>query len=185
MQMIALIFLSGKKPVHKKCLKLCGKWFAIIINGGEMAVHQDFEDMLRCLNEEKAKYLIVGAHAVSFYTEPRYTKDIDIWIDPAPENAKRVYSALRKFGAPLADLDVGDLSDTDKIYQLGIAPVRIDIMMGPGGIDFSTAWKKRKTTTFGKEKVYIIGIEDLIKLKKTASRPQDKIDLKKLAKVKA
>ena len=149
-----------------------------------MAVYPDFEDLLRCLNAAKARYLIVGAHAVSFYTEPRYTKDLDIWIDPSPENAAKVYKALGKFGAPIKNLCVEDLTRPNLFYQLGIAPVRIDIIMSISRVNFSDAWKKRKPTRFGNIQVNIIGIEELIKSKKAVMRPQDRIDLSKLAKSK-
>lgn len=148
-----------------------------------MAVYPDFEDLLRCLNDAKARYLIVGAHAVSFYSEPRYTKDMDIWIDPTPENAEKVYKALQKFGAPTKNLRVEDLTKPNLFYQLGIAPVRIDVIMSIKGVDFSTAWPNRKTTRFGKERVFILGIEDLIKSKKATMRPQDRLDLNKLTKI--
>ncbi len=147
-----------------------------------MAVYPDFEDLLLCLNAAKVRYLIVGAHAVSFYSEPRYTKDLDIWVDPTPENAEKVYKALQKFGAPIKNLRVEDLTKTNLLYQIGIAPLRIDIMMGISGVDFSTAWRNRKLTHFGKASVNIIGIKELIKSKKAIMRPQDRIDLNKLLK---
>lgn len=147
-------------------------------------MHQDFEDLLRCLNAAKARYLIVGAHAVSFYTEPRYTKDIDIWIEPTLINAARVYKALQKFGAPTKDLKLEDLTNSKLIYQIGIAPIRIDIIMGVKGIDFSKAWKNKKKTLFGNEKVFVLGIDELIKAKKAVARLQDRLDLHKLARLK-
>lgn len=149
-----------------------------------MAVYPDFEDLLRCLNVAKARYLIVGAHAVSFYTEPRYTKDLDIWVNPSPENAAKVHKALGEFGAPIKNLRIEDLTKPNLFYQLGIAPVRIDIIMSISGVDFSKAWQNRKSTRFGKIKVNIIGIEELVRSKKVAMRPQDRIDLGKLAKLK-
>lgn len=146
-----------------------------------MSIHQDFKDMLRCLNAAGVRYLIVGAHAVSFYTEPRYTKDIDIFVEPTFENAARVYEALLKFGSPLKGVKIADLMNPDLVYQIGIAPVRIDIITGIGDVDFEKAWSRKKTTRFDNEKVFILGLNDLIKSKKAASRPQDKLDLKKLA----
>lgn len=148
-----------------------------------MANNQDFEDMLRCLNDAKTRYLIVGAYAVAFYTEPRYTKDIDIWIEPTPNNAKRVYEALRKFGAPIKDLTIEDLSNPKLVYQIGVAPVRIDIIMCLQGITFADAWKNKKVTRFGKQRTYIMGISELMKAKKVSKRPQDIIDFEKLSRV--
>jgi len=148
-----------------------------------MANNQDFEDLLRCLNDAKAKYLIVGAYAMAFYTEPRYTKDIDIWIEPSKTNGKKVYSALTKFGAPIKGLRMEDLEDPELVYQIGVAPMRIDIMMKIDGVGFDQAWKNRKRTKFGSQNVNILGIKDLIKNKKATDRPQDKIDLKYLQKI--
>lgn len=147
-------------------------------------IHQDFEDMLRCLNTAKVKYLIVGAHAVSVYTEPRYTKDIDIWVEPTKENAVKVYNALKKFGAPIKQLEVDDLANPNLVYQMGVAPVRIDILMSISGTDFPTAWSNKKTIRFGKEKVHVIGFEELVKAKKASGRTQDELDLEKLYRVK-
>ncbi len=146
-----------------------------------MAVYQDFEDLLRCLNGAKVRYLIVGAHAVAFYTEPRYTKE-DIWVDPDPKNAERVYKALGKFGAPLQGLKVEDLTNPKLVYQIGVAPVRVDIIMGIGYLKFSEAWRHKRAASFGKEKMFVLGIKELITAKKAASRPQDKLDLDKLQK---
>lgn len=147
-----------------------------------MSFHQDFEDLLRRLNEKNVRYLLVGAHAVAYYSEPRYTKDIDIWIDPEPNNAKNVYEALKKFGAPLDVIKVEDLTNPEMVFQIGVEPVRIDILMGIGNIKFSSAWKGKEESLFGKTKVYIIGIKDLIEAKKLSERPQDKLDLDKLKK---
>jgi len=149
-----------------------------------MSVHQDFEDLLRCLNTVKAKYLIVGAHAVAVYSEPRYTKDLDIWVEATRENALKVYEALKEFGAPIKNLKVEDLTNKELFYQIGVAPIRIDIIMGLKGVDFSEAWKNKKTTKFGKEHIYVLGLDDLVKTKKTAARPRDKEDLRKILKAK-
>lgn len=144
-----------------------------------MAIHQDFEELLLCLNAAKVRYLIIGAHAVAFYTEPRYTKDMDIWVDPSPDNAKKVFKALAEFGAPMKKVAVEDFSNPQMVYQIGVEPVRIDILMGIG-FDFSLAWKNRKKSKFGKASVNIIGFKDLLKSKKIAGRPKDKIDAEKL-----
>lgn len=145
-----------------------------------MAANQDFEDLLQCLNAAKVEYLIVGAHAVSLYTEPRYTKDIDIWVNPTTKNAEKVYAALKAFRAPISSLKVNDLANPELVYQIGVVPVRIDIMMGISGVDFPTAWKHKKSTKFGNQKVFVIGLSELIINKKATARPQDKLDIKKL-----
>lgn len=147
-----------------------------------MPISQDFSDLLQCLNEKSVRYLLVGAHAVAYYSEPRYTKDIDIWVDPDPDNAKNVYEALEKFGAPLESLKIEDLTNPEMVFQIGVEPVRIDILMGIGNIEFSSAWENREETTFGDAKVYIIGINELTEAKKSSTRPKDKLDLDKLKK---
>lgn len=148
-----------------------------------MKSNADFRDLLRFLNEEKAEYLIVGAYAVIYYTEPRYTKDIDILVNPKSSNAKRVYAALKKFGAPLKALTPEDLTNSQMVYQIGVEPNRIDVLMGISGVAFDKAWKNKKVGVYDDEKVYIIDLESLIKAKKAAGRPQDKLDLEKLKKV--
>jgi hypothetical protein len=90
--------------------------------------NRDFRDLLQCLNEAGARYLIVGAYAVIYHSEPRYTKDLDIWTEPTPDNAGRVWNALVQFGAPLADLTIADLTNPDVVFQMGIEPNRIDII---------------------------------------------------------
>jgi hypothetical protein len=126
------------------------------------------------------KYLIVGAYAVAVYTEPRYTKDLDIWVDPALANAKRVFKALKDFKAPLSDVTVEDFTKTSMVYQIGVEPVRVDIIMGVTGITFEQAWPNRNKVTFGKQKAPVIALKDLIKAKKASSRQQDKIDAARL-----
>lgn len=87
-----------------------------------MATNPDFEELFRALCDQSAEFIVVGGHAVMFYTEPRFTKGKDIWVRPTTENAARVYEALIQFGAPMADLDVSDLSTKGTIFQIGIAP---------------------------------------------------------------
>lgn len=147
-------------------------------------VHQDYEELFQYLNAEGVKYLVVGAYAVIFHTEPRWTKDIDIWVEPSVQNAKRVWSALKKFGAPVtsAKLTPKDLTNPVMVYQIGMPPVRIDIMMGIAGISFSEAWEHKQKSPFGKETINIIGLKDLIKAKSSSSRRKDKDDLSKLSK---
>jgi len=126
----------------------------------------------------------VGAYAVTFHAEPRYTKDLDIWVEPTPENAKKVWEALTAFGAPLDDVSVEDFGNQSLVYQIGVEPNRIDIMMNVPGVVFPEAWENRVESSYGEEKVNIIAIDDLILAKRTANRDQDKIDVKNLEKVK-
>jgi len=142
--------------------------------------NEDFKDLFKILNEEHVDYLIVGAHAVIYYTEPRYTKDIDVWVAPTKDNAKRIWKALAQFGAPLANISIDDFTNEDLVYQIGLAPNRIDILMGISGIEFKEANKNRVESTYAGEKIYLLSKSDLIKAKRASNRKQDQLDLEKL-----
>lgn len=115
-----------------------------------------------------------------YYAEPRYTKNIDIWVRPSPENAQRVFAALVKFGAPMAVAEPESFTDRDLVYQIGVAPNRIDIMMGIEAVDFGAAWPKRCESAYGGVPIHIIGKDDLVRAKRAAGRPQDLLDLENL-----
>ncbi len=149
-----------------------------------MSLNKDFEDLLHFLNSEKAEYLIVGAYAVIFYAEPRFTKDLDIWIRPEKENAHKVIEALKKFGAPIKKLTIDDLTNPKMVYQMGIEPNRIDILMGVEKLKFDRAWKNKVGHKYGKEPVYILSLNDLMINKKAVGRLKDQLDLENLKKVK-
>ena len=149
-----------------------------------MDVNQDFKEMLRLLNGARARYLIVGAYAVIHHSEPRYTKDLDIWVDPDAKNAQRVWSALVKFGAPLRALKIEDLESDSLIYQIGIEPNRIDIITSISAVQFERAWKNRVRTTFGSIPIQVLSKSDLIRNKKSAGRPEDLLDAHRLGKIK-
>lgn len=140
-----------------------------------MAESPDFKELLRAFNEKKAEYLIVGGYAVMKYTEPRFTKDLDVWIRNSPENAARVYAALAKFGAPLQSdgLVPKDFTSEDMTYQIGIAPVRIDVLTHISGIQFAEAWNNRVESAFFGVPVWFISLPDLIINKKAAGRSSD------------
>jgi hypothetical protein len=104
-----------------------------------MEISSDFKDLLRALNAQDARYLVIGALAVGFHDQPRATADFDIRIDRSLENAQRVHRALVKFGAPIADLTVEDLTADDLIYMMGVAPLRIDILTDISGVRFEDA----------------------------------------------
>ena len=114
-----------------------------------MSPNSHFKDLLSVLNGCGAKYLVVSGYAVMLYTEPRFTKDLDIWIEPSPDNATRVFCALAEFGAPLAGIQAADFAVPDLIYQLGIPPSRVDILTSISGVDFEEAWGRRKEAEFG------------------------------------
>ena len=145
-----------------------------------MPASSHFKELLQSFNEHQVKYLIVGAYAVMKYTEPRYTKDLDVWIEPTEENAARVYAALAQFGAPLSEITSQDFTNPDVIFQLGLAPHRIDILMAVKGLNFEDAWPKRVEAEFEDLRINILNKEDLLVSKEAAGRPQDLIDASSL-----
>lgn len=146
----------------------------------ESAVNPDFVALLRELSTAGARYLIVGAYALSYHARPRATGDLDIWVEPTPENAARVHRALLAFGAPLADLTEGDLARPDLVYQIGVAPRRVDILTTATGLTFSDAWERREEAPFGDVTCAFLGREDLIRNKRAVGRPRDLADLEDL-----
>lgn len=162
-------------------LKRRGAWSAIYAIGTKiMDLNKDFEELLHHLNSAHAKYLVVGAYAVIFYTEPRYTKDMDLWVEPEPDNAEKVLKALKRFGAPIENLTIHDLTNPDMVFQMGIEPNRIDILMGIGKMTFDHAWKNKRPSNYGNEKINMIDFDDLVVAKKFAGRAKDKLDLEAL-----
>lgn len=145
-----------------------------------MATNPDFSDLLSALNDEEAEFLIVGAHAVMFYTAPRFTKDLDVWTRPEPANASRVHRALRAFGAPMADLTEADLARKGTIFQIGIAPNRIDVITSIQGVDFEDAWRRRTSSTYGGVPIAVLSLQDLLANKRAVGRPQDLLDVQNL-----
>ena len=145
-----------------------------------MRVESDYKDLLRILNKHKVRYLIIGAYAAIYYTVPRYSKDLDICVEPEIKNAGRVFKSLKEFGAPLKGIEPADFTNKNSVYQIGVAPVRVDVMMGMPGIEFERAWKHRKIATFDGIRVNILGINELIKSKKNTKRPVDLVDIENL-----
>ena len=141
-----------------------------------MFVNSDFSDLLKLFNANNVRYLVIGGYAIIQYAEPRFTKDLDLWISTEPINAESVYKALKEFGAPLADLSAADFSEEGYFYQMGVPPMRVDILMGIPGGDFEQAWQKRNEVDFDGLIVPFISKQDLINAKRASGRPQDLID---------
>jgi predicted nucleotidyltransferase len=146
---------------------------------------QDYEEFIAALNDHGVRYLLIGAHAVAFHARPRATKELDILLDPTPRNARRALAAVRDFfgGADLG-YTVADLTDPRWIIQLGVAPVRIDLVSAlPGCPSFRAAWKGRVDARFGSVKSHYLGLADLIRAKEAAGRAQDQADLHVLRRI--
>lgn len=140
-------------------------------------MNPDFRDLFFELNAAEARFLIVGAHAVTFHSVPRYTKDIDIWSEPTRENAARTFSALSRFGASVERVTVDDLCSPGVIFQIGVEPNRIDILTSILGLEFDGAWSRRVASNYGGIPISVLGLDDLIVSKKAAGRPQDLLDV--------
>ena len=138
----------------------------------------DFLDLLRSLRAADARFLIVGAYAVGVHGRPRATKDLDVWVEPSVENAPKVMRALIDFGAPLMGLTIKDLETPEVGLQIGVAPVRIDVLTKISGVSFEEAWPRRIEADFDKGvRCAVIGLEELLKNKRAAGRPQDLADV--------
>ena len=143
-------------------------------------IFQDYEDLFKILNAFRIKYLLVGAYAVMYYAEPRFTKDVDIWIIPELNDNNKVFKALKAFGAPLKGLSSESFLDRKMILQIGVAPVRIDILLRIPGVSYRRAWKNKKKVKYGRTTVFILGKKELIDAKRKTGRQQDLIDIERL-----
>jgi hypothetical protein len=149
--------------------------------------YPDFEEFVASLNARRVRYLIVGAYAVGFHVRPRATKDIDVLIDPTPTNAERVRAALADFlGSEAHGITVEKLVSPRTLVVLGVAPVRIDILTSIDGVpSFAAAWRRRSEGKFGSAAAHYLSLDDLVRAKEAAGRPQDVADLVGLTRAKA
>jgi len=143
-------------------------------------ISKDHRDILKEFLDGGVEFLVVGAHALAAHGIPRATGDLDLWINRSSENVAKVWQALTRFGAPLTDLDPSDLEKPDVVYQVGVAPNRVDILSVIDGVAFDEAWQLRIEVDIEDLKIPVIGREDLIRNKDTVGRPQDIADIKRL-----
>ena len=146
-------------------------------------MNQDFKELLSIFKDQNVEFLVVGAHALAAHGHIRATKDLDVWVSPTPENASRVLAALKEFGAPLHDLTATDLSSPGIVFQIGVPPVRIDILTEVDGLTFHEAWQDKVEATFSGVRVFVLSISALRKNKKASGRLQDLADLEALEKL--
>lgn len=147
-----------------------------------MITSPDFKELLNIFKKYNVKYLVVGGYAVMKYTEPRFTKDLDLLISTEADNAKAVFQALKEFGAPMKNLSEKDFMEEGYFYQMGYPPLRVDILMSIPGVQFEKAWANKEIVTLDTIEIAFIGKTDLIQAKKAAGRPQDLLDLANLEK---
>ena len=145
-----------------------------------MVLTQDFREFFQSLNEHNVRYLVIGGYAVAFHGHPRYTKDIDVWIEADKTNAEKLIDALRAFGFGSLGLEAEDFLDPDEIIQLGYPPNRIDLLTALKGVDFDTCYASRIVVEIQDTSVNFIDLENLKKNKRATGRLQDLADLEQL-----
>ena len=136
--------------------------------------------MLQILLEEEVDFIVVGAYALAAHGIPRATGDIDIWIKTDSDNAEKLIKSLKKIGAPIGDLEPSDFTEPDIVFQIGVAPRRIDFLTSIDGVNFAEAEKDKLIIKINDIEVPIISVENLIKNKKATSRPKDLLDIESL-----
>lgn len=145
--------------------------------GGHLPMNQDFVDLLRAFVAADVRFLVVGAYALALHGRPRATGNLDIWVEPTPDNARRVMQALQAFGAPLHDIAEADFASPGVTYQIGVAPGRIDLLTELTAITFAEAWPGRVRRPFGDIDVDFIGREAFIRNKRATGHAKDLGDI--------
>ncbi len=141
-----------------------------------MKLPKDFREFIESLNSESVRYVIVGGYAVAHHGYPRYTGDIDFFVEPSAENARRIVKVLQRFGFAGLGLTERDFAEGDRVIQLGVPPRRIDIVTGISGVSFAEAWSTKGAATLDGLPVFFVSREVLLKNKAAADRPQDRVD---------
>ena len=139
-------------------------------------LNEDYRDILHALSDEKVRFILVGAYALAAHGYPRATMDIDIWVMPSPENADALFRALSRFGVPLHNLTREDLLKDGNIFQIGVAPRRIDIITSASGLQFEETYQRSLSVNIEGIEVHIPSIEDLIRNKRASGRTRDLAD---------
>lgn len=145
-------------------------------------LNQDYKDMLQSLSDLDVKFIVVGAYALAVHGYPRATGDIDIFVEVSPENSKKIYQALKVFGAPTYEIDEESFNETGVIYQIGVVPRRIDLMTKIDGVEFAAAWANKKVLEIEGIQVAVLSKSDLLKNKKATGRDKDQTDIRILEK---
>ena len=145
-------------------------------------LNSDYKDMLQALLDHGVKFLLVGAYAMGVHGYPRATGDIDIWVEPSSENSTRVYRSMAAFGAPLHEIDEATFATPGVVFQIGIAPRRIDIITAMSGVGFDDAYQQRQIIEMEDLSIPILSLGDLIKNKRATGRDKDRLDADRLEK---
>ena len=143
-------------------------------------MNSDFKELLQSLHECEVRYLVAGGYAVIHHSQPRYTKDIDIWLEPTTGNARKLMRAFRMFGIPMVGVTEEDFATPGTQFNLGVAPCEIDFLTTIPGLEFTAAWENRVTSDENGFPIHYLGREDLIRAKQTAGRLQDLADIEEI-----
>ncbi len=145
-----------------------------------MEVQRDFKELLESFNANRVEYVIVGAYALAFHGAPRFTGDLDVLVRPTRENASRVMAALSSFGVDSVGLTAADFTAADRVIQLGVPPVRVDILTSISGVSWDAVDTGKVSSTYGNVPVYFIGRAEMIENKRASGRTRDRADLEAL-----
>ena len=143
-----------------------------------VTTESDFEEFIELLNANNVEYLIVGAYAMAYYGVPRYTKDLDLYIRPTAENAAKIMQSLEQFGMGNVGLQATDFCQEERVIQLGVAPIRIDLVTSIPGVIWETAWANKSSVHYGDIPTFVIGRKEFVASKRACGREQDIADLK-------
>jgi hypothetical protein len=141
---------------------------------------QDFKEFVELLNRHEVEYLLVGGYALGIHGYPRYTGDLDIWINPTHENAVKMLDVMNEFGMSSLNLSAGDFAYSGNVIQIGYPPFRIDVITKPDGVDFDECFKNKISVEYQGVQLHVIGLEDFKKNKLASGRPKDLFDLESL-----
>ncbi len=147
-----------------------------------MEEQKDFKELLKLFNKNKVNYVIVGAYALAFHGCPRYTGDLDILIESSPSNAKKILKAIKEFGFGSLKLKIKDFTSEKKVIQLGMPPIRIDILTSLTGVTWKQISSNRAKGKYGSISVYFIGKKELIANKRALGRLKDLADIEAIKK---
>ena len=139
-------------------------------------LNPDYRDILSAFAEESVKYLLVGAYALAVHGHVRATGDIDLWVESSKDNATRIMTSLARFGAPLHEIEARDFETPGVVFQIGVAPRRIDILTTIDAVDFEAAWSEREEVEVAGSMVQVISRRHLLQNKRATGRPKDQAD---------
>jgi len=149
-----------------------------------MDYFEDYKDMLQLFNKYDVQYLVIGAYAMGNYGYSRYTLDIDLWIEKSVNNAQKIQKAFEDFPIPY-EITIDELTQKNFVLQIGIEPMRIDVLTDIDGVEFTHAWDNKTNNSLFGEEIHFISLQDLIKNKTATNRAKDKYDLLELQKLEA